>query len=112
MPVKGAFINKNKVLRFVVSPNNKLVLCMVIFILFYCWAGGPLVQEPTDDPSEILKPGKTFIHGFSCHINLLKAGIKHPSIIFNIFPAILLLVIILKPSTVKEIGRASCRERV
>ena len=47
MPVEGAFVNKNKVRWFVVSPNNKLVLCMVIFILLYCWAGDPLVQEPT-----------------------------------------------------------------
>ena len=34
-----------------------------------------------DDPSGILKPGKTFIHGFLNLINLLKAGIRHSSII-------------------------------
>ena len=55
----------------------------------------------SDDPSGILKLGKTFIHGFSSLIDFLKAGIKHPPIIFNVFPAILLLVIILKPSMVE-----------
>ena len=54
-----------------------------------------------DDPSGILKPGKTFILGFLSLINSLKPGIKHPPIIFNIYPAILLLVIILKPSMVE-----------
>ena len=54
-----------------------------------------------DDPSGILNPGKTFIHGFSGLINFLKAGDKHPTIIFNIYTVILHLVTILKPSMVR-----------
>ena len=54
-----------------------------------------------DDPSGILKPGKTFIQGFSSLINFLKARDKHPAIIFNMFTVILLLVTILKPRTVE-----------
>ena len=60
-----------------------------------------ITVEADDDPSGILKPGKTFIHGVLSLINFLKAGDKHPPIIFNIFPAILLLVTILKPRMVK-----------
>ena len=54
-----------------------------------------------DDPSGILNPEKTFIHGFLSLINFLKAGDKHPAVIFNSFTTILLLVIILKPSMVE-----------
>ena len=56
---------------------------------------------PSNDPSGILNLRKPFIQGFLSLINFLKARIKHLSIIFNIFTAILLLVIILKPSMVK-----------
>ena len=51
-----------------------------------------------DDPSGILKPGKTFIQGL---LSLINARDKHPAIIFNMFTVILLLVTILKPSTVE-----------
>ena len=54
-----------------------------------------------DDPSGILNPEKTFIHGFLGLINFLKAGDKHSAVIFNIYTVILLLVTILKPRTVK-----------
>ena len=57
--------------------------------------------QVVDDPLGILKLGKTFIHGFLSLINFLKARNKHPPIIFNIFPAILLSVTILKPRMVK-----------
>ena len=60
-----------------------------------------LLGQADDDPLRILNLGKTFIQVFSSLINFLKAGIKHPPSIFNIFPAILLLVIILKPSMVE-----------
>ena len=59
------------------------------------------MQSHTDDPSEILNLGKPFIECFSSLINFLNARIKHPSIIFNMFTAILLLVIVLKSSTVE-----------
>ena len=55
----------------------------------------------TDDPLGILNPGKTFIHGFSGLIKFLKAGDKHPTIIFNIYTAILHLITILKLRTVE-----------
>ena len=60
--------------------------------------------EAIDDPSGILKLGKTFIHGFLSLIKFLKAGNKHPAVIFNIFTIILLLVIILKPRFANAIG--------
>ena len=44
-----------------------------------------------DDPSGILNLGKTrktFIQGFSSLIIFLKAGDKHPTIIFNIYTVI------------------------
>ena len=54
-----------------------------------------------DDSSGILNLGKLFIQCFSSLTNFLKAVIKPPSIIFNMFTVILLLVIVLKFSTIE-----------
>ena len=54
------------------------------------------ILPAADDPSGILNPGKTFIQGFSSLIIFLKAGDKHPTVIFNIYTVILHLVTILK----------------
>ena len=63
-----------------------------------------------DDLSGILNPGKTFIHGFLSLIIFLKAGDKHPAIIFNIYTVILHLVTILKPSTVEGTSLRTLQE--